>query len=131
IKAQEVKVWPEVTGYLGHDVTLHCEFIQGPQVANITQVQWALLQPNGKENVIIVYNTILGPSIHKPYVEEKVGIEGLSLIIKDVNMTDAGLYRCSISAFPSGAFEGTTKLIVKDDCVSMFTESLNVQMGHI
>ncbi|XP_044064762.1 uncharacterized protein LOC122881989 isoform X2 [Siniperca chuatsi] len=72
----------EVTGYLGHDVTLPCQFIPGPKEANITQ--------------------------------ERVEIAEQSLIIRDVEMRDAGLYTCSIAAFPSGSFAGSTNLVVQE-----------------
>ncbi|GLD65309.1 carcinoembryonic antigen-related cell adhesion molecule 5-like protein, partial [Lates japonicus] len=82
LEAQRANVKPEVTGYLGHDVTLSCLFIQGPENGSVTQ--------------------------------GRVEIKEQSLIIKDVKMTDAGSYTCTFTTFPSGSFEGRTKLVVKE-----------------
>ncbi|XP_042346008.1 nectin-3-like protein [Plectropomus leopardus] len=112
LEAQEVKVWPAVTGYLEHDVTLPCEFIQGPQRADITQVQWELKSPEDVQ-ILIVSNVQFGVSVHNTSLKGRVELEKQSLIIKNVEMTDAGSYTCSIATFPSGAFEGTTNLVVK------------------
>lgn len=42
-------------------------------------------------------------------------IQEQSLIIKDVELRDAGLYTCSITTFPSGSFQGVSELIVKGE----------------
>uniref|UniRef100_A0A4W6BP09 Ig-like domain-containing protein n=1 Tax=Lates calcarifer TaxID=8187 RepID=A0A4W6BP09_LATCA len=115
-----VIVKPEVTGYLGHDVTLSCLFIQGPENANITQVQWDLLEPEGKRVTIIVSNSQFGVNIHDSPLKGRVEIKEQSLIIKDVEMADAGLYMCTFTTFPSGSFEGRTKLVVKGEYVKHF-----------
>lgn len=105
-----------MTGYLGHLVTLPCEYIQGPQRDNITQVQWKLLRSEeNNETIIIVFNMQFGLSIPESSLKDKFTIEEQSLIIKDVEMRDAGLYTCSITAFPSGSFQGKTKLVVKGE----------------
>ncbi|XP_050932354.1 carcinoembryonic antigen-related cell adhesion molecule 1 [Lates calcarifer] len=114
LEAQQASVKPEVTGYLGHDVTLSCLFIQGPENANITQVQWDLLEPEGKRVTIIVSNSQFGVNIHDSPLKGRVEIKEQSLIIKDVEMADAGLYMCTFTTFPSGSFEGRTKLVVKE-----------------
>lgn len=105
-----------MTGYLGHHVTLPCEFIQGPNRDNITQVQWKLLRPEEKnESIIIVFNTQFGLSIPESSLKDKLNIKEQSVIIKHVEMRDAGLYTCSITTFPSGSFQGETKLIVEGE----------------
>ncbi|XP_047453769.1 nectin-4-like [Mugil cephalus] len=113
LEAQRIKVLPEVTGYLGEDVTLPCNFIQGQTLDNITQVQWNVLSP-GNRTTLIVFNSAYGLDIHESPLKGRLEIEGESLIIKSVEKTDAGSYVCSISAFPSGSHEGTTKLIVQE-----------------
>lgn len=120
LEAQEAKVQPEVTGYLGHDVTLPCRFIQGPPDSNITQVQWDVQQPQKEKITIIVSHTIYGVHLHETFLKERVKMEGQSLRIKSVNMTDAGLYTCSIITFPSGSFEGTTNFIVQGELQKHF-----------
>ncbi|XP_050931986.1 nectin-3-like protein [Lates calcarifer] len=121
LEAQQVNVKPEATGYLGHDITLPCQFIQGPENANITQVQWDLLEPEGKRVTIIVSNSQFGVNIYDSPLKGRVEIKEQSLIIKDVEMADAGSYMCTFTTFPSGSFEGTTKLVVKEKTVQMHT----------
>ncbi|XP_049902631.1 carcinoembryonic antigen-related cell adhesion molecule 1-like [Epinephelus moara] len=114
LEAQEVKVSSTVTGYLGHDVTLPCTFIPGPKDASITQVQWELNPPEGEKIILIVFNLNFGTSVHNTSLKDRVKLEEQSLIIRDVEMSDAELYTCSITTFPSGSFEGTTNLVVKE-----------------
>ncbi|XP_037641992.1 nectin-4-like [Sebastes umbrosus] len=111
-EAQEVKVKPEVTGYLGHDVTLPCQFIPGPGGDNITQFQWNLETPEG-EKILSVSSVQFGVNVHESFLKERVEITEQSLIIRNVEMGDAGSYTCTFSTFPSGSFEGTTKLVVR------------------
>lgn len=114
--AQEIQFQPKVTGYLGNDVTLQCRFIQGPQDANVSQVQWDLESLEGAKVRLIVSNVQIGAiSIPESPLRERVGIADQSLIIKDVKMTDSGLYTCSITAFPSGSFQATTELVVQGE----------------
>ncbi|XP_060937896.1 nectin-2-like [Limanda limanda] len=112
LKAQTISVLPEVTGYLGHDVTLPCHFIKVSAYDTVTQVQWNLLK--AKENTILVSNREHGLDIFDTPLKEKVDLTELSLIIKAVELENAGSYMCSLSTFPSGILKGTTKLIVRE-----------------
>ncbi|KAI9515312.1 hypothetical protein NQZ68_026044 [Dissostichus eleginoides] len=109
----ELKMEPEVTGYLGEEVTLRCQFIPGPE-EQISQFQWALKTPEGEDILIIVSNAKSGVNVPETFLKERVKIAEQSLIIGDVEIRDAGSYTCSVTAFPSGAFEGTTKLVVQE-----------------
>ncbi|KAI9515314.1 hypothetical protein NQZ68_026046 [Dissostichus eleginoides] len=111
LEAQQVKMEPEVTGYLGEEVTLRCRFIPGPY-DQISRVQWALKTPEGEDILIIVFNAISGVSVPDTFLKGRVKIAEQSLIIGDVEMRDAGSYTCSVVALLSGLFEGTTQLIV-------------------
>ncbi|XP_028437077.1 nectin-2 [Perca flavescens] len=113
LEAQEVKVLPEVTVYLGRDVTLPCQFIPAPQGANVTQVQWDLISPEGEEILIFVFNVKDGLYVNESF-KDRVDIAEQSLIIRGVEMRDAGPYTCSIASFPSGSFKGTTNLVVQE-----------------
>ncbi|XP_036931702.1 nectin-1-like [Acanthopagrus latus] len=114
LDSQDVKVPSAVTGYVGHDVTLPCDFIPGQKKSKITQVQWALKPPGGEEIIIIVFSYTLGVSTQETFLKGRVEIKEQSLIIKNVKKGDAGLYTCSIATFPSGSFEGTTNLVVQE-----------------
>ncbi len=115
LESQEVKVQPKVTGYLGHDVTLPCQFIPGPENAMITQVQWELQPPEGEKILIIAFNGNFGVNALDTFLKERVKNAEQSLIIKNVEVRDAGSYTCSITTFPSGSFEGTTNLVVQGE----------------
>ncbi|XP_026173567.1 carcinoembryonic antigen-related cell adhesion molecule 18-like [Mastacembelus armatus] len=123
LEAQQLTVWPEVTGYLGHNVTLPCKFNSGAKGTAMSQVQWDLLQPEGKNIIIIVSSVQHGAHIHESSLKGRVGISEESLIIKSVEMRDAGSYTCRVATFPSGSFEGTTKLIVLE-------QMLHISSGH-
>ncbi|XP_071326933.1 nectin-2-like isoform X2 [Trachinotus anak] len=114
LEAHRVNVQPEVTGYLGQDVTLPCQFIQESGNASITQVQWDLLQPEGEPITIVVSSSQFGVNIPDSPLKGGLDITEQSLTIKDVEMRDAGLYRCTIATFPLGSFVGTTKLVVRE-----------------
>ncbi|KAM4581195.1 uncharacterized protein PAE49_005803 isoform 2-T2 [Odontesthes bonariensis] len=113
LKAQRVDDLAEVTGYVGFDVTLPCPSIQLPNT--LTQMQWDLLKPGGtNKTTIIVLSIEHGEHIHESPLKERVKLERQSLIIKDVLMADAGLYSCSLTTFPSGSAERTTRLVVQE-----------------
>ncbi|XP_076593623.1 uncharacterized protein LOC143324783 isoform X2 [Chaetodon auriga] len=114
LEAQEAKVQPEVTGYLGQDVTLPCKFIKGPNHSSVTQVQWDLKKPEGEKIRIVVSHGSFGVNIPDTFLKERVNITEYSLVIRAVEERDAGSYTCSISTFPSGSFEGTTNFVVQE-----------------
>ncbi|XP_058504366.1 uncharacterized protein LOC131471693 [Solea solea] len=101
----------QVTGYVGHEVVLPCR-VTGDTVV---QIQWTLQQPEGQSVSIAVYNPNLGKNISDSPLKDRVEIEILSLIIKDVELTDAGLYTCSATIFPSGSLMQTVQLIVREE----------------
>lgn len=112
LEAQKLSVLPEVTGYVGQDVTLPCHFIKSPN-NTITQVQWSL-RGEGHDTTIVVSNSHRGVSIPESHLKGRVAITEQSLIIRDVNMEDEGSYTCTISAFPSGSFTDKTILTVRE-----------------
>uniref|UniRef100_A0A3Q3C7P9 Ig-like domain-containing protein n=2 Tax=Haplochromini TaxID=319058 RepID=A0A3Q3C7P9_HAPBU len=121
--AKQLKASAEVSAFIGNDVTMPCQLIQQPENTNITQVQWTLLQPEQEGVPLIVYNSQLGLNIPNSPLSQRVKLAGQSLIIKAVEMEDAGLYTCSISAFPSGKFERITKLVVEVQTILKCTSS--------
>ncbi|XP_053289460.1 uncharacterized protein LOC128450056 isoform X2 [Pleuronectes platessa] len=112
LNASTISVLPEVTGYLGHDVTLPCHFIKASTNFTVVQVQWDRLEP--ERYTILVSNPQFGVNISDSPLKEKVNVTEQSLIIKDVELEDAGLYSCLLTIYPSGPFERTTKLIVRE-----------------
>lgn len=102
-----------MTGYLQHDVFLPCEFIPGPKNDNVTQVQWGFKVTEQNETIILVSHHQFGVNVHDTFLKDKVAIQEQSLIIKDLAKRDAGLYVCTISAFPSGSFAASIQLMVQ------------------
>lgn len=100
-------------GYLGHDVFLPCKFIPGAENDNISQVQWGFKENEGNETLILVSNRQLGLTIHESFLKDKVALEEQTLIIRDLEERDAGLYTCRISAFPGGSFEASVRLVLQ------------------
>lgn len=117
-QAQKVKVLPSVTGYLGHDVTLPCQFILGPSDTK-DQLQWELQPPEGKKINIVVSHHKFGVNVSDSFLKGRVEIKEESLIIHKVEMRDEGSYTCSITAFPSGSLKGTTQLHVQGERIKI------------
>uniref|UniRef100_A0A8K9XT63 Ig-like domain-containing protein n=1 Tax=Oncorhynchus mykiss TaxID=8022 RepID=A0A8K9XT63_ONCMY len=55
----QVSVEPQVTGYLGNDVTLQCELLQG----NLIQAEWQWDKSDTKTFTIAVFSPNLGQNI--------------------------------------------------------------------
>uniref|UniRef100_A0A3B3C8U3 Ig-like domain-containing protein n=1 Tax=Oryzias melastigma TaxID=30732 RepID=A0A3B3C8U3_ORYME len=104
----------EVTGYVGHDVTLPCSFIPGTKYSNVTQSQWEFLSPDGNKTLIMVSSKDHGECVHESHLKGRVDMEDQLLLIKNVELSDAGSYICTVSTFPLGILDVTTKLDVQD-----------------
>ena len=111
--AQKVETH-EVTGNVGDHVLLPCHFIQKPKI-QIIQSQWTLLEPDGNGTVIAVSSSQHGEIIHESPLKGRVKTVNLQLEIKNVSVADAGLYTCTITAFPVGSFEKTIKLDIEGE----------------
>uniref|UniRef100_A0AAZ3P555 Ig-like domain-containing protein n=1 Tax=Oncorhynchus tshawytscha TaxID=74940 RepID=A0AAZ3P555_ONCTS len=106
-------VEPQVTGYLGNDVTLRCKLLQG----NLTQAEWQWEISDTEKSTIAVFSPNLGQNISGSPLKGRLEFAGAStgdssITIKEVEMTDAGKYICLLTVFPSGSFERTTILTV-------------------
>uniref|UniRef100_A0A8C7C9D4 Ig-like domain-containing protein n=1 Tax=Oncorhynchus kisutch TaxID=8019 RepID=A0A8C7C9D4_ONCKI len=104
----QVSVEPQVTGYLGNDVTLRCKLLQG----NLIQAEWQWDKSDTKTFTIAVFSPNLGQNISGRLKFAGASTGDSSITIKDVEMTDAGKYICLLTVFPSGSFERTTILTV-------------------
>ncbi|KAI3360546.1 hypothetical protein L3Q82_002421 [Scortum barcoo] len=115
LETQKVKVRPEVTGYVGRDVTLPCQFITGIKNATITQIMWEYEPPEGEKIIIVVSHVQFGVNASDTFLKDRLEISSEYLTIRDVEMRDAGSYTCSIVTFPDGSFEGIIKLVVQEE----------------
>uniref|UniRef100_A0A8C7LWD8 Ig-like domain-containing protein n=1 Tax=Oncorhynchus mykiss TaxID=8022 RepID=A0A8C7LWD8_ONCMY len=109
----QVSVEPQVTGYLGNDVTLRCKLLQG----NLIQAEWQWEISDTEKFTIAVFSPNLGQNISESPLKGRLEFAGAStgdssITIKDVEMTDAGKYICLLTVFPSGSIARTTILTV-------------------
>uniref|UniRef100_A0A8C6KLV9 Ig-like domain-containing protein n=1 Tax=Nothobranchius furzeri TaxID=105023 RepID=A0A8C6KLV9_NOTFU len=114
LQAQKLEFQSEVTGYLGHDVILPCELIQGQNLASLSLVQWNFQQAGKNKTIILVYSPDHGISIRESPLKGRVKISKYSLVINNVSQTDHGAYACEVTIFPGGKFEATIALTVED-----------------
>ncbi|KAK2903196.1 hypothetical protein Q8A67_007909 [Cirrhinus molitorella] len=117
LHGQKVVTDLKVTGYQGHDVTLLCQY-NGNTEDKITQVQWMWQNKSSKYH-IMVFNVNNSVSLHDTILKDRVSFsksspskDDASIIIKDVKMSDQGVYSCNYAIFPSGSHTGQTTLTV-------------------
>ncbi|XP_014866551.1 PREDICTED: T-cell immunoreceptor with Ig and ITIM domains-like [Poecilia mexicana] len=123
LKAETFKV----TGYVGEEVILKCQFVPGSKNFTITQLQWEF-----ESTTILVFNPEQGMNIKDSPLKERINLTEQSLKIRDVEMTDSGNYTCSVAAFPSGSHEETIKLVVvTGDPVSEPTNQAPMPAGQL
>lgn len=71
---------------------------------------------------IIINNSQHGPFVHDTFLKDRVSFlkspdltsDASIIIIKDVKMTDQGVYTCDYTTHPSGTQTGVTALEVKE-----------------
>ncbi|CDQ92341.1 unnamed protein product [Oncorhynchus mykiss] len=121
----QVSVEPQVTGYLGNDVTLRCKLLQG----NLIQAEWQWEISDTEKFTIAVFSPNLGQNISESPLKGRLEFAGAStgdssITIKDVEMTDAGKYICLLTVFPSGSIARTTILTVlsKSGCSALILQ---------
>lgn len=114
LQAQKLKVKPEVIGYLNEEVILDCHVVPGPDNFTIILVEWDLASLKG-DTTILVFDGQHGMSIKDSPLKQRVNLTDFSLKIRDVKMTDAGLYTCSVTTFPKGPLKENIKLEVRDE----------------
>ncbi|KAI7806792.1 myelin protein P0-like isoform X1 [Triplophysa rosa] len=123
LQGQRVDTDGEVIGYQNHDVTLTCHYIHGKTEDNLSQVQWTWQNHSHKHDpiVIIINHQEYGTTVHNTSLKERVSFierpkltPDASIIIKDVKMTDQGVYSCDYTTYPSGTKTGVTTLKVKE-----------------
>ncbi|XP_059423153.1 nectin-3-like protein [Carassius carassius] len=118
---QKVVTDPKVTVYQGYDVTLLCQYIHGSTKDNITQMQWTWQNQSSKYQIIVL-SIDHGLYIHETPLKDRVSlsksspsIDEASIIIRDVKISDQGVYSCDYITFPFGSYTGQTSLIVLED----------------
>ncbi|XP_017951561.1 nectin-1 isoform X1 [Xenopus tropicalis] len=115
VHSQMVLVNETVSGYIGDDVMLHCNFVNAISSVKITQVTWQKSTNGSKQNVAI-YNPSMGMAILPPYKER---VSFLSPSFRDgtikltrLQLEDEGAYICEFATFPTGNRESQLNLTV-------------------
>ncbi|CAL1610405.1 unnamed protein product [Knipowitschia caucasica] len=104
------KVW----GHVGQArVVLPCESRKNEAITN---QQWEKQAPVNAVNnsKLVVHDVTSGQTnTFEPY-KDKLEWSNYSLVIKNVNVEDSGVYICTLNIFPSGKYQQTTSLEVND-----------------
>ncbi|XP_051901464.1 nectin-1-like isoform X2 [Pristis pectinata] len=113
--AQHVKVEPSVSGFLGNQVVLRCQFVDPAASVTVTQVTW-VKDPSGAKQNLAVHNPDLGTN----YPTNTGGrihfrdpsLRDATLVIDRLLMSDDGIYSCEFATYPEGNQEAATNLTV-------------------
>uniref|UniRef100_A0A8C9U6J5 Ig-like domain-containing protein n=1 Tax=Scleropages formosus TaxID=113540 RepID=A0A8C9U6J5_SCLFO len=116
-QSQQIIADPEVTAYLGGDVTLHCR-LQSESTVKITQVQWTWESTEKKKEDIVIHNPAhkthyFNSAFSGRVVYTNQSLGHVSINITGVKLTDKGKFTCQYTTFPNGIMKTTTTLIVK------------------
>ncbi|XP_060114219.1 LOW QUALITY PROTEIN: nectin-2 [Heteronotia binoei] len=133
VLAQRVKVQDEVTGYVGQEVTLPCNFINTSPDIKVSQVTW-LKETGTRKQSVAVYHPDHGPS----YPTEKgtghirfraPSLQDAALVIGPLRMSDEGIYTCEFATYPLGNEDGVTRLTILAKPKN-YAEALEVKAGN-
>lgn len=116
LQAETIQMKAEVWGYVGQEVILPCDYDPGPSNGGVSQVQWELKATNSAEQhkLLIVHAVSSGLTHTNDEYLDKLALKEYSLVIKNVNVEDAGVYVCDLATFPSGTLSGQTTLFISD-----------------
>lgn len=115
--AQHVRVEHSVSGFVGSQMALRCQFVDPGKTVTVTQVAW-VKDPAGTKINLAVHNPDLGttypsvPEIGDRFRFRAPSLTDATLIIDPLQMRDDGIYSCEFATFPEGNQEGTTNLTI-------------------
>ncbi|XP_051921119.1 nectin-2 isoform X1 [Hippocampus zosterae] len=118
VSGQRVKVEPEVLSYPGQTVNLRCAFTDTTGI-QLTMVTWIYEPKEGERMNIAVLHPVFEPNYPDSPLKGRVNfmqsppnMDGPSIQISDVRMTDEGKYICEFASYPSGHEQGATQLVM-------------------
>ncbi|KAJ0000044.1 hypothetical protein NQD34_011886, partial [Periophthalmus magnuspinnatus] len=98
----EIHVSPKVWGHVGQEeIILPCQLTPSQDNESVTQVQWELHTSEVNTKIVHVVST-RQTNIPDKY-KDKLELKEYSLVIKNVEVEDAGVYICSLTTFPGGS----------------------------
>ncbi|XP_069798520.1 nectin-1 [Narcine bancroftii] len=113
--SQHVKVETRVSGFVGQQALLRCQFVDPAETLTVTQVTW-VKDPSGAKINLAVHNPELG--IHYPTEMggrihfRNPSLQDATLVIDSLQLDDDGVYSCEFATYPSGNQEAATNLTV-------------------
>ncbi|XP_077431682.1 nectin-2 isoform X3 [Vanacampus margaritifer] len=115
---QRVKVEPEVLSYPGQTVNLRCAFTDTTGI-QLTMVTWIYEPKEGERMNIAVLHPSFEPNFpdsplkgRVSFMQNPPNVDGPTIQISDVRMTDEGKYTCEFASYPSGNEQGITQLVM-------------------
>ncbi|XP_077192765.1 nectin-2 isoform X1 [Paroedura picta] len=133
VLAQRVKVQHEVTGYVGQEVTLPCNFINTSREIKVSQVTW-VKETSGRKQNVAVYHPDHGPSYPMEKGSGRIrfwaqSLQDATLVIGPLRMSDEGTYTCEFATYPLGNEDGITRLTILAKPTN-FAEAVEVKAGN-
>ncbi|KAJ7303980.1 hypothetical protein JRQ81_011496 [Phrynocephalus forsythii] len=131
--AQRVKVLHEVTGYMGKEVVLPCEFAAATSDIKVSQVTW-VKESGGRKQNVAVYHPDHGPSYPMEGNQSRIhfrtpSLGDATLVINPVRMADEATYTCEFATYPLGNEDGATNLIILANPTNT-AEAKEVKVGN-
>uniref|UniRef100_UPI00398E863B nectin 1b-like isoform X2 n=1 Tax=Pristiophorus japonicus TaxID=55135 RepID=UPI00398E863B len=114
-QAQHVKVELEVTGFLGSQAILRCQFVDPDESLKVTQVSWMKDSAGTKVNLAVYnpeYGTHYAPAYEGRIQFRQVSLRDATLVIGQLEMGDDGIYSCEFATYPDGNQEAATNLTI-------------------
>ncbi|KAJ3598461.1 hypothetical protein NHX12_001971 [Muraenolepis orangiensis] len=119
LRAQETVVSAAVLGFTGQEVVLPCSVRKQEKNITVSQMQWSRLRGNSSE-AVLVYQLPDASNVYIPEGPLKgrirlTSVEDFSAVVREAMPADSGLYTCTLTTFPSGPLQGTTRLLVQGE----------------
>lgn len=122
VHGQMVQMDSSMSGFVGSQVELRCQFVNSNPPVKISQVTWQKLVNGTKQNVAIA-NPTLGVSVLNPFKERvrfknpairqrTPSLEDTTVVFNKLKLSDESTYICEYTTFPAGNRENMVNLTV-------------------
>lgn len=111
-----------MSGFVGSQVELRCQFVNSNPPVKISQVTWQKLVNGTKQNVAIA-NPTLGVSVLTPFKDRvrfknsairqrTPSLEDTTIVFNKLKLLDESTYICEYTTFPAGNRENMVNLTI-------------------